>query len=246
MRAVGTRWLPAFAVALALSAPPARAQTVKPQPEPTPAEAWVITHISTFHARTMIAELLYQLQTVFLAADMDGDGRITQKDHDLALAVAWGRARGEPMMPWASWDLDGDGRVTREEIIIAHRRHTAGPVQIGGAPVMPTAAQRKEATDRFVDKAMEPDSDGDGVITFDEIRVHANKRASQGRYHELRIPSNALDTNGDGAIETAEYMEVVARVLARIDANGDGRLDAEEYEALRALRQAAQSVTRRR
>ena len=248
MRIIGSKWRAAVAAALMLTSAPLAAQVNNRmiQPDLSAAEAWVVLHLTNYRAGIRISELEHQLQAVFLAGDMDGDGRITQKDHDLALAVAWGRSRGGRFMPWASWDLDGDGRVTRDEVTIAHRRQTAGPIRIGDVPVMPTPAQRKEATDRFVDKAMEPDTDGDGVITFDEIRLHANKQASQGRYHDLRVPPTVLDANGDGAIETAEYMDIVMRVLARVDANSDGRLDAEEFEALRALRNAAQSIARRR
>lgn len=253
MSGIGSRWWLGLLAVLALGASPAAAQVDKDalQPALTPAEAWVVTNISGHvRAKIQVTELLYHLQSRFLAADLDGDGTITQKDVELSAAEQRGRARGSHFVAWASWDLDGDGRVTREEITIAHRRHTAGPIRIGDVPVMPTPAQRKEATDRFVAKAMEPDSDGDGVITFDEIRVHVNNLValspSPARYARDRGLPDVFDANGDGVTEPGEYTDVVTRVLARIDANGDGRISPEEAEALKALQRSALTVRPRR
>lgn len=239
--------------ALAIGAAPALAQSDKaaPQPELTPAEAWVITTIAG-HARAKAAvmELQYQLQSRFLAADMDGDGRITSKDNDLIQREAQARARSGQITTWLSWDLDGDGQVTREEVTIAHRRHTAGPVRIGDISVLPTPAQRKEATEAYVAKSMEPDSNSDGIITFEEILAHAKKLASlhglrYGNTRDRAFP-NVFDANDDGVTEPGEFDAVVTRVLARIDADGDGRINADEAEAMKALLQAAHAVRRQR
>ncbi len=251
MSTIPARWQQAGLVFFALSGTAALGQAVQPQPEMTPAEAWVISTISG-HVRTKIAvaELQYQLQSRFLAADMDGDGRITSKDNDLVQREAQARARSGHITAWLGWDLDGDGQVTREEVTIFHRRQTAGPIRIGQVPIMPTPDQRQEATERSVAKAMEPDSDNDGIITFDEILTHARKLASLSglRYGNARDRAfpDVFDANDDGVTEPAEFTEVVTRVLSRIDADGNGRIDAEEAEAMKALVQTAHAVRRLR
>ncbi len=195
-----------------------------------------------------MSDLRHHLEARFLSADLDGSGGITQKDIEFSQQLADAHRRVGTISSWVLWDLDGDGRVTREEVVIANGRRTAGPVRIGSIPVLPTPAQRKEAMDRLVAKAMEADGDGDGIITFAEILNHANTRVGEITARSLDRRSSEFpsifDANGDGTTERAEYMAVVERVLSRIDSDGDGTISVQEVEAHKALRKAAQDLQR--
>lgn len=77
----------------------------------------------------------------------------------------------------------------------------------------------------------EIDANGDGKITADEMRAHADQRFA------------AIDTNGDGVVDAAEIQahmlaratermqERSARMIARLDTDGDGALSRDEMRA---------------
>jgi hypothetical protein len=54
---------------------------------------------------------------------------------------------------------------------------------------------------------------------------------------EARI--KAMDTNGDGTIDKAEYLAHAEAQFKRVDANGDGRITQDELQKLRDGRRGA-------
>ncbi len=191
-----------------------------------------------------IVDLRNILESRYLAADLDGSGDITQGDHELSRMIAQAQVRASRLNSWLLWDLDGDGQVTREELAVAHMRQTAGPIRMGSTSVMPTPEQRKEASDRLIANALAADSNGDGVISFEEILRHTKNQqegtVAQYPHARTRLFPDVFDTNKDGSIERAEFMAVVSRVLSRIDVDGDGIIGVRDVEAYKGLLQAGQ------
>ena len=96
------------------------------------------------------------------------------------------------------------------------------------------AIDRAEIEARHEARFAAADLDGDGLLTADEMRAAAAKRA------ERRIAGmvSRLDKNGDGAIARDEFAAMSggrferrgARMFERFDANGDGQVTREEAE----------------
>ncbi len=78
----------------------------------------------------------------------------------------------------------------------------------------------------------ELDTDGDGMISEEELKAEANSRA-QGRVEQV---FNNADTDGDGSLSQEEFETLVANrdrspddIIARLDTNGDGQISQDEY-----------------
>ncbi len=78
----------------------------------------------------------------------------------------------------------------------------------------------------------EADTNGDQVLSVEEVTAAAQKRAGQRgpRMHRR------LDTDGDGGITLAEFAVVTERPFQRLDTNQDGRIDASEMPTRRGSR----------
>jgi hypothetical protein len=97
-------------------------------------------------------------------------------------------------------DLNGDGAITPAE---------AGAVR----------------TVRFLSL----DTDGDGIITEEEMQARMQKRVAERVAKRFAM----MDRNGDGRVERAEFEESGAARFARRDTDGDGRISQEEFRAQR-------------
>ncbi len=71
------------------------------------------------------------------------------------------------------------------------------------------------------------DSDGDGVITEDEMLAAAQARIAR----RIAKKFARMDRNGDGRVERAEFDGHGAARFARLDTDGDGRVTPEEIRA---------------
>lgn len=114
--------------------------------------------------------------------------------------------RGDRAM--SQWDADGDGKVTLDE----------------------ARAQRGTVFDAL-------DANGDDDLTATEIE-EAQQRLRERlpnlppRRREIDLASalSALDSDGNGKLTKAEYLDATPRWFERRDANGDGVLTASEFE----------------
>ncbi|MGB7318821.1 MAG: EF-hand domain-containing protein [Planktotalea sp.] len=110
-----------------------------------------------------------------------------------------------------NWDLDGDGKVTLEE-----------------------------ATERRGDIFLTFDADENGILDaeehdlFDEARANDMKENGEGHGKGKGNPANGMlrkftDTNNDGQVSRAEFMDAIPAWYARMDKNGDGAVTTEDF-----------------
>ncbi|WP_373487733.1 EF-hand domain-containing protein, partial [Blastomonas sp.] len=70
------------------------------------------------------------------------------------------------------------------------------------------------------------DTNGDGIITEDEVRAHARARFAK------------MDANGDGKLDKADREARQAANFAKMDTDGSGEVSQAEMQAAREARQA--------
>ena len=152
--------------------------------------------------------------------DRNGDG-LDQEDLAIAEKQATAMARAVRVGEFLRFDGDGDGKVTRDEIVSRLR------------------AERKrddQALDRQIDEVMRADSNGDGVIDFEEMRLDAAGREAMWAVLPARVRELfALDPNDDGRLEAEELRVILSRAFAMIDRNRNSIIDDDEAETYQAF-----------
>jgi len=73
------------------------------------------------------------------------------------------------------------------------------------------------------------DTDGNGVVTDDEVKAHLMRRMERRQKHLMR----RFDADGDGKVTQAEYGDRVATMFDVIDKNDDGAITREEAREMR-------------
>ncbi|MDH3592096.1 MAG: EF-hand domain-containing protein, partial [Planctomycetota bacterium] len=127
-------------------------------------------------------------------------------------------------------DADADGFLTTDEL------SPKGPREGAFDPASSDKASRllqrhdkdkdgKLSAVEFPDERRfkEMDSDGDGVLTADELREAMDKRQRELEYDVIE----RYDRNGDGQVSRSEFTGP-ARVFDRLDRNKDGVVDAKD------------------
>ncbi|MEE8445728.1 MAG: EF-hand domain-containing protein, partial [Alphaproteobacteria bacterium] len=124
----------------------------------------------------------------------------------LALAVP---VRGAGAQVPVSLDHNHDGVVSHKEFDDTRETHF-GRIDQNGDDVL-TASE-------FIQRPSGPSGTRPGVTRLDELR---RRRFAN------------LDTNNDGNVSHAEYMDFGRRLFAAIDADRDGRLSSDEFQRFR-------------
>lgn len=125
-------------------------------------------------------------------------------------------------------DVDGDGRVTREEVETTVRRQSRS--RRGVTPPLETDKRLQQ----MVATVMQADSDGDNVITFDEMRAPPKAQRTGHRRAESSAAKTllTLDPNKDGRLTAEELTKLANDTFERFDKDGSGLLSADELEPL--------------
>lgn len=84
-----------------------------------------------------------------------------------------------------------------------------------------------EFAKRRIDALKSADTDGDGVLSQDELAAYIQKRDLERR---ARAMSRMLDIDGDGKVTIEELEKQNAKRLALMDTNDDGKLSPEELQ----------------
>lgn len=198
-------------------------------------EDWVkLMALNYVRAGKTVDDAKSRLQQVFNSSDVDGGG-ITDKDETFKLSKATASARARVIAAWVTQDLDGDGEVSRTEIEVHFSQTARRPLKSGGVTLTPTPEQVAQILGKLTAKALEPDSDGDGVITFAEISAAASEKAGASRNRRSNrfgsVPMS-MDLDGNGSVSLSEFTQSVDRTLNAIDTDGDGKYSQQEHAAL--------------
>lgn len=199
------------------------------------ADEWVKTQArSQIRAGGELEKVKIRLRQLFKSNDVDGGG-ISKNDDVLIQQKSAAAQRARIISVWASQDLNGDGEVSREELEIFYSQNARRELRANGVTVAPTTDQVIEVLAQLTGKALKPDDDGDGVITFAEISAEAAKLAgntAQHRRNRGRSIPLSMDLDGDGTVSSNEFDQSVDKTLKAIDADGSGTFSEEERTVL--------------
>jgi Ca2+-binding EF-hand superfamily protein len=210
------------ALILLVSALPVAAQ-VSPadqQDEPTVLERMLLPNMAR---EQYIAAILAPLRSF----DTDQNG-LDAAEIGAIEAQQVATMRASQMQSILRYDLDWDGRVTREEV-----RRVAGASRFGLGRLL-NDARRDKLIDKAVDRVMQADADGDGIITIEEMRAQQAKETTKSRTDTERARALlALDPDKDGHLTADELTTLARDTFARYDTDGNGVLSADEIAPLR-------------
>ncbi len=116
-----------------------------------------------------------------------------------------GKGHHGPRHSFEELDANADGKITPEEMA-GHRQ------------AMFAAA----------------DTDGDGVLSRDEMMARAQERAAKRAERAVERMLDRHDADGDGALSAGEMREARSgRMFMHADADGDGAISKAEFDEMR-------------
>jgi Ca2+-binding EF-hand superfamily protein len=123
-----------------------------------------------------------------------------------APAYAEGERKGKPRIIFEELDTNADGKITTEEM-----------------------SERRAA--RFAQR----DTDGDGMLSKDELTAAALKQMTERVAKRTERMIEKRDTDGDGQISLAELSDgnKGSKLIERLDKDGDGAVSSEEFAAMK-------------
>ncbi len=165
----------------------------------------VLQALDTDHDGKLSAAEIKAAPQTLLVLDRNGDGQLTPDELEARPDNA-GASAEELVKQLMAFDRNGDGVLTPEEL-----------------------------PERMQNLFQRADINHDGKLTPEEIRALASRQSmpagpsSQGNDRNMRADPilNALDTNHDGVISTAEIAAADKSLLA-LDLNHDGEISADE------------------
>jgi Ca2+-binding EF-hand superfamily protein len=190
--------------------------------EPTALERMLFPNVAR---EQFIATVLAPLR----ALDTDQNG-LDAAEIDAIEAQRLASLRASQMQTLLRYDLDWDGRVTREEV-----RRVTGAARAGHGRIMNDEILKK-LIDKAVDRVMQADADGDGVVTLEEMRAQQATKENPQRSHNDTARARmllALDPDKDGHLTAEELTKLARDTFARYDKDGNGVLSADEVAPLR-------------
>lgn len=184
-------------------------------------------------------QLKKELLRDFWRLDYDGGGigpmeRRFQRMKTIALH------RSLRIMAYLSSDLDGDGIVQADErqrfVRNAARDRLLGRKEIDA---LPSEGEIQEAMRRYENNVREkfgdPDANGDGSFTYEEILAAVNATLPGPDDPRVRLEISAFfDRDGDGLVSETEAIDAVSSVLTEMDTDDDEKISWQEYSAFSA------------
>jgi len=202
---------------------------------PTPAQQLALL-IST---GSTLDRFLSQLPIVFLHADVDGDGVLTEADASLHRAAVTAASVTSEVTQIMFADFDGDGFVTAAELrqklkFQLQRARTLGgplPPPVPGGPDDPDQRIAQE-----IARLMAADTDRDGRISWAEAAAFVRSQTDPARLFTTASVSQWPITflralvPGKDRVALADVEAAAEAVFREIDADHDGTVSAEERD----------------
>lgn len=217
------------AIVLLASVQPALAQ------EPDAARLEAVVLVSKMaRAGKSVEELGNDLLRELRRYDYDGGG-ISAEERRFQRVQRLATHRAFRMVVYLSGDLDGDGTVSAAEWNQFMRANVHFKLMGRKGVTPPPSESEIEAEIRaHVQKSREkygnPDANGDGNFTYEEILEGVNATLPHPNDPRLKHQgiSGAFDRNGDDIVSEAEFMGAIIPVLVDIDSDGDGAFSRDE------------------
>jgi Ca2+-binding EF-hand superfamily protein len=142
------------------------------------------------------------------------------------------RQRAQAIARYLEKDLDNDGTVATDELRTVLEPQSRMMLRSGtGIQIAPTPEQSEQIMQQLLETNLRADTNGDGTIDFEEMRLAAvvspNVRVIDMRRIDPMIVK-LLDTSGDNKIGEDEFLDAVRKMLATIDTNKDGKISGDE------------------
>lgn len=196
-------------------------------------DQWLlITAKRHIHRDGKVEHLRREMIKYFRKTDIDGGG-VSRSDYELAEQIRGARERSTFVGQWLTADLDGDGRVAKAEVELFFIKDARRVRRYKDCEREPSEEEVSDALAKLVEPILRADTDGDGIVTFDEAfaSVASNPSAQFHRDKKKLVPLS-LDADGDGRVTLDEYTVAFERTIRRYDADGNGIITAQEVAAL--------------
>lgn len=180
------------------------------------------------------AKVQESMQTVLNSEDQDGAG-LTKESYERNTVRRKAISRSQFIAQRLRHDLNNDGDISQDEVVISElpSANELGPSPDRQRLIPPTPELRQMRLKKLVAEIMRNDIDGNGVITFEELRAQAEAFAVRFDAHARakQIIPQGIDANGDGVITVTEWDVLVFAEFQKIDTDGNGQLSSSELEA---------------
>ena len=189
-----------FALALALTAvvtSPVSAANEEAVQKQLPQSIQKVLKDDTERGIVLIATIMLEIQS---------DGIISRVDLGNVYKSGIARHRAKMLVDTLAMDLDFDGSLTQEELAFARTT----PLQ-----------HNTNARIQMELMILDADTNEDGAVSFDEMRLHVIKNDRLGkhrptrRYPILLADLMELDMNGDGEVDIPEMIKAIRTATAR-------------------------------